>query len=505
VTTRALHTGLSVGAPWLARGLVVSAVVHALVGGGLAVAMHARSAADRELVDIELAPPPPAVEALPAELAAAHRDEPAANEPEPAATAPHHDDEGGGMDAGVDAGRDARADAAHDAGVDAPADAMVDAAIDAAIDAAPDDDGGVTPMVASAGDAAIDDASALSTVALAGSGSAGSGSAAETLPAVDGAPTTAGTAANLLAYLPAGHVITALVRFDRLRGTEWAEQTERLLRPLPDYQGLFGKRDAHLATAIDALVISSPRPRDATATTLVMKAHVARADVRALLANPTAPFTWSAASGGLVGRRGGKLFAGDRRVLISPWRDWYVLAQPGDVGDALAPRAGGDLDAIEATGKLPTWLQTIRAIVAESGEDARGPAVVVTFGRDAKRFTVPDLGLGATSVPAPQRVSLAAEQVKQGWLVRGNLVFASEADATELVASIGEAQRRISGSRVLSALLRRQHVLDAIVGLSLARTGARVSYTTSVSIADARAVLGAASVMLDQYFAGATP
>ena len=84
-------------------------------------------------------------------------------------------------------------------------------------------------------------------------------------PAVAGAPTTAGTAANLLTYFPAGHVVTALIRFDRLRGTEWAIQAERLLRPMPDYQVLFGPRDAKLVDKLETLVISSPRPRDATA------------------------------------------------------------------------------------------------------------------------------------------------------------------------------------------------------------------------------------------------
>jgi hypothetical protein len=36
--------------------------------------------------------------------------------------------------------------------------------------------------------------------------------------------------------------------------------------------------------------------------------------------------------------------------------------------------------------------------------------------------------------------------------------------------------------------------------LSLARTGARVSYATSLAIADARTLLAAAAVALDQYF-----
>jgi hypothetical protein len=48
--------------------------------------------------------------------------------------------------------------------------------------------------------------------------------------------------------------------------------------------------------------------------------------------------------------------------------------------------------------------------------------------------------------------------------------------------------------------LRRQHALNVITGLSMQRTGARVSYATSISIADARAILSAAAQTLGGYF-----
>jgi hypothetical protein len=325
-------------------------------------------------------------------------------------------------------------------------------------------------------------------------------------PAVDGAPTTAGTAANLLAYFPPGHVVTALVRFDRLRGTEWAVVTEKLFRPMPDYHALFGDKDAGINTKLDMLVISSPRPRDATATTLVMHTQQSRAAVRDLLANPSAPIAWSAARGGLLGKRG-KVFPGDRRVLISPWKTWYLLAQPDDL-TGLTGAAKGDLDSIETKAKLPPWLSTIRTIEKESGDDKRGPALVVTLGgpvvgsapSKSGRYKFPDVGLGVTSLPVPQRVSFAMELVKQGWLLRGNIVFANDADATEFVQTMQDAQQRIVDSHVLSALVARQHALNTVKGLSLARTGARVSYATSLSISDARAVLAAVAATLGDYF-----
>jgi hypothetical protein len=303
---------------------------------------------------------------------------------------------------------------------------------------------------------------------------------------------------NLLAYFPEGHVVTALIRFDRLRGTEWSAQTERLLRPMPDYQVLFGARDAELTDKLETLVISTPRPRDAAATTLVARTSLARAALRGFLGK-TAPVTWSAAKGGLLGKRTGKPFPGDQRVFLSPFKGWFLLAQPGDLG-ALTGAAKGNLDAVEATAKLPPWLAGIRKIEAETGE-ARGPALVVTLGLGGKRIDLAgnDFGLDIPSVPTPDRVSLAMELVKQGWLVRGNMRFASDADAAELIASVQRLQQRVADSHAIQLVVGKP-IAHVIANLAFARTGPRVSYATSISIADARAILAAAAQQLDQYF-----
>jgi hypothetical protein len=289
-----------------------------------------------------------------------------------------------------------------------------------------------------------------------------------------------------------------MIRFDRLRGSEWASQTEALLKPLPDYRGLFGSKDATIGDRLDTLVISSPRPRDASATTLVAHTTMPRKQMRDFLGNGDA-ITWSPARGGMLGKRVSAL-PNDHRLVLSPWKGWFVLAQPEDLG-ALATAGRGNLEIIEAKGKLPPWLDTIRTIEKESGDEAkRGPALVVTLAGNGKRMFLPDVGLGVTSLPTPERASIAVELAAQGWLVRGNLKFATDADAAELVRTVQKAQERIADSRILAAVLRSQHVFNPITGLSLARTGDRVSYATSASIADARAILAAAATALEQYF-----
>ncbi|HEU4731037.1 MAG TPA: hypothetical protein VFT22_24250 [Kofleriaceae bacterium] len=579
-------------------------VLHAIAAAIGWASLSPATATDTDVVDIEVAPAPPAPEALPAEVARPPAPDLAPAEPpeaEPASAAPAPPGEApidAGVDARIDAAIDARPDAAvkRDAGVDARVDAGPDAGPDAGSDAgpvapddagadagrpaddagAPDDavftasggpepsdappaDAGEASAVASAdradaaagssgaapaGDAAprialVDaggDAAqvargagsaaaagagsaaapgavagtdadtrgpALDTAALAAALSEASGSGSgvpgqTTEPAVEGAPTTAGTAANLLSYFPDGHIVTALVRFDRLRGTEWAAQAERLLRPMPDYQLLFGRRDAAITDKLETLVISTPRPRDAAATTLVARTSLGRGALRSFL-GAAAPVTWSASRGGLLGKRTATRFPDDHRVFLSPFQGWFLLAQPDDLAGLTAPTRGA-LDAAVATGKLPPWLAGIRKIESETG-DPRGPALVVTLGLRGKRLKLGgnDFGLGIPSVPTPERVSLAMELVKQGWLVRGNMRFASEADAAELVASVQRFQQRVADSHAIQLVIGKP-IVHVIANLAFARAGPRVSYATSISIADARAILAAAALQLDQYF-----
>lgn len=554
-THRPLAEPFSTGASWLSRAVSVSVALHLVVAliGWLAVRPDERR--EVELVDIEMAPAPPKAEALPAEIAKVPESAPEAAQENTATAAPAEqpDDEALALhDAGVDAAPDAAVDAGvkkkprPDAGIDAATPMVAEGDLDGGV---PDDGAALATTSDAGGDlVALEDAgvplggdagvqvaaiesgtgsgSGVGTGSGEGSGVAGaietgSGSGApgiDTQPAVDGAPTTAGTAANLLAYFPPGHQVTALIRFDRLRNTEWAEQAGRLFKPMPDYQALFGTGPAGVGEKkplekIDTLVISTPRPRDAAATTLVVHTPIPRRELRDFLTNRTTPITWTVAKGGMLGIRSGKLFPGDKRVFLAPWKDWIVLAPPTDLPGLLTPakgRAKGGakvgIDSFETKAKLPPWLQTIRTIEQESGEDKqRGPALVLTLAGPGQRYDIPDIGLGVTSLPAPQRISAAMELVTQGWLIRGNIVFAKEDDAKEFAQAVTDVQQRLTDSRVFSALLRRQHALNVVTGLSLERTGARVSYATSMSIADARALMAAAAATLDAYFAVQPP
>ncbi|MEO8703235.1 MAG: hypothetical protein ABI867_24525 [Kofleriaceae bacterium] len=521
----------------------VSIVLHVALVVVAYLVFDPRDEATKELVDIELAPEAPPVEALPEEVArppeqgANPRDE---DTTDTASTVPEPAEPGGiVVDAGVDAPPDAppdarRPDAAPDA-AEMPLVAAGDAGVDAETVAVVVDDAGepITTLadagtgdateVVAIGDAGTTDGGLVATTdpgsgSGSGSGSGageGSGSGSGALgtetgsgsgkpsttnePAVEGAATTAGTAANLLAYFPPGHTVTALIRFDRLRGSEWAARTERLLQPMPDYRFLFGPKEAKIYEKLETLVISTPRPADAVATTLVGRTLLPRTSLRDFLGAIT-PITWSPAKGGLLGKRTNKVLANDKRVFLSPFKGWFLLGQTADLPGLTAPAAAGNIDTIEATAKLPPWLAGIRAIEQESGAD-KGPALVVTIAMTGGRQELGemDFGLGIKSFPLPERLSAAMELVKQGWLVRGNIRFASDAAATEFVTAAQAAQARVNDSRLLQIAMGAP-AARVIAKLAFARTGPRVSYTTSISIADMRVLMTVAAAQLDGHF-----
>jgi hypothetical protein len=518
-------------ANWLRNSVIASLILHAAIGGIAKVSVSSRRSATPDIVDIELAPPPPRAEALPEEKAKPDDPDTLANQNPKSnpSTEPQPD-------------RDPTkpGDTLWDAAVatDAAMDAPIDAATDARVrpDARPRSNAGLQPdansvdldaepmTVATANDAAppavshpgsssaTADASvsnpsdaqpavtdAAATPDLTAMGSAGRGSGADNLPAVDGAPTTVGTAANLLYYFPKGHQIAVLVRFDRLRGTRWQAPAEKLFKPMPDYGVLFGASDVKISDRFDMLVISTPAPKDATATTLVGKTALSRQALRAFLEQPETPVTWSVVKGGMLGTRGGtRKSAGDQRMFLSPYQGWLLLSQPADFAGYLTP-AKGDIDKAEIASNAKGWLSVVRTTEAESG-DKRGPSMVMTLTLPTQRIDVPDIGLGVDSLPSPSRLTLAMEVTKSGWLLRGSMKFANEADATEFTDTVNAVRARVKDNPLIQRVLKRSHAQNVVNGLSVSRTADRVSYGTSISISDADGALAYAAQAIAKYF-----
>jgi hypothetical protein len=334
-------------------------------------------------------------------------------------------------------------------------------------------------------------------------GGVGDGSVGDTQVAT-GPAASAGTAANLLAYFPDKHVVTVLLRFDRLRGTEWAPVAQQVLAVMPDYETLVADPDTVVVDQFDLVAMSSPKATDATKTLLAVKSKVSQADLRDFLDEPGAPVTWSRVSGGVLGTRGkGKrVIRGDPRVFLAPFGQWMVLARPKDL-PGLLDAAEGELDGAAADkAKLPGWLARLPDLEGESGT-GDGPALMLTLGPRSKVWEVPDVGLGVTSLPAPERMTLSLEIDRQGFHVKGHPKFASEDDAKSFVEKTETAREAALESAAHTMVLKRAKVWNALKGLSMVRTDRRVSYSTSISIADARVMTAAGILLVAEYFEAA--
>lgn len=520
-------------------GLVVSVILHLAGLGALALGSSpaATPPPSFEVIDLDTAPVAPAAEALPPEEAVAAATRPPTPAP-PLPVEPEPDGVGwpdagvadAGPDAAVDAGLDAALDArrrpdagphdggagggdALDAGVDAPVDGGQDGAAplvatgDAdggvAGDAGVPDDGGPRVAVAEDGGGAGDGGVALATEdGGAGAGDGGTAVATTGTPDRGGDHTarpSAGTAANLLAYAPAGHVVTLLVRLDRLRGTEWADRVEGMLAPLPDHDALIGEEDVKITEAFETLVVSSHEPSRADATTLVARSALAPAALRDLIDRPDAPVRWTPTRGGALGRRqpSPAVLPGDTRVFLTWAPGWTTLAQPTDLGAMLAPATIGLDHAFAAPDVIPPWLARVATIEDESGTDA-GPALMVTAG-GMFPATV-DLPMIDVDVPGPDRATLTLTVDDKGFVVRGNLRYPDETTAATAADALTRAQRTLLDSPLAALALRTARGWNAVKGLSVTRSGARVSFATSISIGDGRVLLARVTALVEAHF-----
>lgn len=334
-------------------------------------------------------------------------------------------------------------------------------------------------------------------------GPAGQG-AASTASRSAGPPGPTGTAADFRPYVPQGDKVTVLLRYDRLRGTPWAKLADAILAPMPDYRAIVGSRNTPLADLFDTLLISSRNPTDVTATTLVARTRRPPAELRRFLDSKDTPVRWRLVRGGVLGKRlaSAHKLERDNRVYLIPFADWVVLTRAKFLGLPAreAPAAGGPADLDAARGdeaSLPDWLRRARSVEVESGLE-RGPiAVMSVSGIKHTEVDVPQVGL----VPVPVHAALAIEMAKQGFYVRGTLTFNSVERAQAFQRSLEAARGRLLEATWGQLLLKNFHAYHALKGLTMRRRDARVTYATSISIADGKAMMMLAADWARRFYA----
>jgi hypothetical protein len=507
-------------------GVSASLLLHVLASVilyGAAPAAVPDPAEEPILVDFDMneAPPPPEAEMpaaedepvgqpeLPAEAAQpAEPEEPDETVPEPESEGPAVFDaappeldagpadampaDAGPADAGV-GGEEVLAAKGEDAGA-------IDAGLLAGVKPGAEHDAApvASSTPATAIDAGLPGATAASPTGATAAGPPGEGQA------VAGTGTGAGTGVqgtselNLLAYLPPGDVVSVLVRFDRLRGKPWAAQAEAILAPMPDYQSLVGDRKVTVSDLFDFLVISTPEPREVSATTLVGRTRLSGPEVRKFIDHRQAPVTWYTSRGGPAGRRTPSplVHASDARMFVLPQPGWVVLAQPRHLG-VLPQPIEGDIDmAMASPADVPAWLARAPAIDELTG-DKQGPVLMLTIqGMLPPRYSAPYVG----EIDTPKRLTLAVENARVGFFVRGAMLFESEAQAEGFIAAMNKAKVELTTTPMGKLLLNRFHVFHALRGLSFQRNKLKVAFATSISGNDARGLLARAAVQVRTYF-----
>ncbi len=131
---------------------------------------------------------------------------------------------------------------------------------------------------------------------------------------------------------------------------------------------------------------------------------------------------WSTTKAGLLGKLA-QPYEHDKRVILSPAIAAGSCSRRRPDLPRLDPMQG-DVDKIEASGKVPAWLANVHAIEARAATRT-SPNLLWTVAGKVKRYDLPDVGLGVDSVPGPERVGLAMEGRQASWLIRGSIKFSS--------------------------------------------------------------------------------
>ncbi len=475
-----------------ALALCVSIAAHGLAGVAIVALSHDREDEEEidpfSVVDVDIAPEAPegfdpADERAGAQVVEESDVEPAAEEPVPDETQLEPAEE---KDEAKDAEKkDRTAEAISlDAG---PHD-----------DAGPQGDAGTAVATASALDGGPEAAGAAGDAGV--SGPPG-GTTTASRPATPPGPP--GTAADFRPYVPQGDKVTVLLRYDRLRGTPWSKLADAILAPMPDYRAIVGNRKTPLADLFDVLLISSRNPTDVTATNMVARTRRAPAELRRYLDSKDTPVRWRAVRGGVLGKRlaSATKLERDNRVYLIPYPDIIVLTRTRFLGDPVREAPAGapaDLDAVRADeAALPDWVRRARTVEVESGAD-RGPiAVVSVSGIKHTELDVPQVG----TVPVPVHAALAIEMAKQGFYVRGTLTFSTVERAQAFQRSLEAARSRLLDSTWGQLLLKNFHAYHALKGLTMRRRDARVTYATSISVADGKAMMVLAADWARRFYA----
>ena len=204
---------------------------------------------------------------------------------------------------------------------------------------------------------------------------------------------------DLGAYAPQGSRLTMLMRLDRLRGTDYAAPVAEMLMRLPDGRDFVTGTGLDLFTDLEALLVATPNPLDASVTFLAVRHHLDDAKVRAALTRgaKASDYTlaWRTQDGRPIAERhpleARRRWRDDRLIMlaapgltvVTPRAYRALLLAPaappdGGVAAGTGPDGGASAAAsASASGMKGGWATLLTRIDAEQGLMPPDGAVMV--------------------------------------------------------------------------------------------------------------------------------
>jgi hypothetical protein len=203
---------------------------------------------------------------------------------------------------------------------------------------------------------------------------------------------------DLGAYAPQGSRLTMLMRLDRLRGTDYAAPVAEMLMRLPDGRDFVTGTGLDLFNDLEALLVATPNPLDASVTFLAVRHHLDDAKVRAALTRVAkasdTTLTWRTQGGRPLAERhpldARRAWRDDRLIMlaapgltvVTPRAYRALLLAPsappdGGVAEGTGPDGGGPGVAPSGSMMKGGWATLLTRIDAEEGLMPPDGAVMV--------------------------------------------------------------------------------------------------------------------------------
>ena len=322
---------------------------------------------------------------------------------------------------------------------------------------------------------------------------------------------------DLGAYAPQGSRLTVLMRLDRLRGTDYATPVGQLLTALPDGQDFVNGTGLDLFTDLDAMLVATPNPLDASVTFLAVRHHLDDAKVRAALTQGAKAsdyaLTWRMQGGRPIAERHpleARRRYRDDRLIVLPAPGLTVVTPRAYRALLLAPPAsrdggaaegpdGGAPDESSSTALNGNWATLLTRIDAEEGLMPPDGAVMVNAVDIFKsRAAAPGEAPVLYGMPVPPSVN-AVIGIADGTFLDVIAEFKTEAPAKQWEEQWPTVQRKLR----TNALLVLSGFSTLVTRAQLEREGRKVHLRVVVSHDEALRLLAMGSHFINNRFGDA--